>query len=240
MSNVICNGDDFLENFGAYLEGSYEAFLEFGGPSVHFHNLCIEECRGNFLSDRHIELIYATLTSWGMHRMGSPQGKLTDWDTFRKSILAYREAWEKFRNYNVINLCMEEYRKALQELRKPYLGLKISRSNQTIVAHSKALFHILPDLIPPIDRAYTMKFLNSRRAEWTAFNGRNRKIASSTLQFLDTEDQFNMFLSICVYVKRLGDEVSWKFSLDNPGHIPPLKVVDNAIVNYVKQNAPLN
>ena len=238
MIQETSNSEDLAKKLKCYFKNSYEKFLEFGGPSVHFHNLCMEECRSNFLSDRHVELIYATLTGWGMHRMGPPQGKLTCWEEFHKSILCHKEDWSRLRKYNVTEITLKKYIKILQEIKGPYLNLNISRSNQTIVAHSKTLFHIVPDLIPPIDREYTMNFFNSGGKTWTDSSGKEKRISKNTLGRIkeEPEAQFNMFLGICVNVKKLGDELSWKDDPDYPDHATPLKAIDNAIVNFMKTN----
>ena len=73
MRTLINNNiQGLIENIDTYFELSREIEKEFGGPSLHFHLQSILEAKNNFLSDRHIEMIYATLASWGMHRMGPP------------------------------------------------------------------------------------------------------------------------------------------------------------------------
>ena len=71
----------FLES-EQHFRGSYERFVKFGGPCVYFHHACLREATAAFLSERHIELLYATLTAWGMHRMGPGGAKLTEWERF--------------------------------------------------------------------------------------------------------------------------------------------------------------
>lgn len=70
---MLKNKEDLIQNLRDYYERSLDILHEFGGPSVYFHTQCIREKKQSFLSDRHIELIYATLTAWGMHRMGDPK-----------------------------------------------------------------------------------------------------------------------------------------------------------------------
>ena len=54
------NSARFLESPEQYFRGSYERFVKFGGPSVYFHHACLREANAAFLSERHIELLYAT------------------------------------------------------------------------------------------------------------------------------------------------------------------------------------
>ena len=79
------NSEKFLAGQRRYFENAYEEFSLFGGPSVYFHKRCLEAAGDEFLSLRHIEMLYATLASWGMHRMGDPdqtKTKLTEWNQF--------------------------------------------------------------------------------------------------------------------------------------------------------------
>ena len=81
----------FLNGQQRYFAGSYEPFAAFGGPSVYFHRECLRAAETAFLSVRHVETLYTTLASWGMHRMGGAdriKTKLTDWDRFYGSIMA--------------------------------------------------------------------------------------------------------------------------------------------------------
>src|SRR5271168_3800132 len=65
------NIDRFLADQKRYFSGSHDQFLAFGGPWVYFHEQCLLAGAEKFLSLRHIEMLYATLTAWGMHRMGT-------------------------------------------------------------------------------------------------------------------------------------------------------------------------
>ena len=54
----------------------------FEGPSLYFSMEALKSCRKDFFGERHIEMVYATLVAWGMHRTGKgesgglPAGKL--------------------------------------------------------------------------------------------------------------------------------------------------------------------
>ena len=79
------NSDRFLAKQQAYFSGSYKCLCEFGGPCVYFHHECLRAGHEAFLSERHVEMLYATLTAWGMHRMGDAEKtktKLTEWRVF--------------------------------------------------------------------------------------------------------------------------------------------------------------
>jgi hypothetical protein len=48
--------------------------------------------------------------------------------------------------------------------------IKVSTSRTQIVAGSKFLHHVLPDLVPPIDRRYTFRFFTGQRV-WSRLPG---------------------------------------------------------------------
>ena len=86
---MMNNEDELTGRLRYYYDLSLDVLKEFGGPSVYFHIQAIKEQEINFLSDRHIEMIYATLASWGMHRMGDPEetkAKMVEFDIFKQSL----------------------------------------------------------------------------------------------------------------------------------------------------------
>lgn len=144
------------KNVGAY----------FGAPSAYFHHEAIGLCRSTkFLSDEHIKMIYAGLCAWGMHRMGPTGAKLVDFDTFRNSILAKKQQLLKFRNVRIDSLTRAEYDAIIDELTVMVFSIKASASNVNLVANTKTVAHILPDLVPFVDRRYTLHFLTGKELE---------------------------------------------------------------------------
>jgi hypothetical protein len=113
-----------------------------------------------------------------------------------------------------------------------YRALRLSASGATIVVNSKALYHCFPDLIPPIDRQYTVRFFREAPEKWRDANGRFRPVMLPK----DLEAQFRLFHSICVKMKHLADRLD-RALLDrelreHEATVP--KAIDNAIVNYVR------
>src|SRR5713101_937940 len=94
----------FLADQKKYFSGGYNQFVAFGGPSVYFHRECLAAGEADFLSKRHVEMLYATLTAWGMHRMGdagTTKTKLTDWQQFYGSLTKDIGALRAFRQYRL-------------------------------------------------------------------------------------------------------------------------------------------
>ena len=221
-----------LSNPKVYFAGSYDNFKRFGGPSVYFHNECLKKCRKNFLSDRHIELVYATLTAWGMHRMGNSSTKLVDWKDFRKSILKSSDMWNCLNTDKYKMTCMNEceYADLIQKIEDDYHSLNLSKSNQSIVVNSKALFHLLPELFPPIDRQYTVRFFCHKKENWLNQRGNFRTISLPSTP----QTQFDLFKNLCVEIKKMSDKLGGYLEHERSQNgVPAPKAIDNAIVNYV-------
>jgi len=135
----------------------------FGGPSVFFHLDAIKLCRSDkFLSEDHIKSIYAGLCAWGMHRMGDTDTKLVEYDKFLLSILEERACFERFRNVKINCLSYNEFRDILDDLTTLVFSPSISVSSVKLVANTKTIAHILPDLVPFIDRRYTLHFITGK------------------------------------------------------------------------------
>ena len=131
----------------------------------------------------------------------------------------------------LLDVSKPDYDEVLKELAPAYRRLRVSTSDATIVANSKALFHLLPNLIPPVDRQYTIRFVRYGPSRWK----RHGKFTMIMLPG-DAEAQFDLFRSVCTEIKRLADEVQ-RSVLDREyrehGVTAP-KAIDNAIVNYVR------
>jgi hypothetical protein len=228
------NTATFLENPNRYFDGSYEQFVVFGGPCVYFHEQCLRAGADNFLSHRHVEMLYATLTAWGMHRMGDAKTKtkLVPWDQFSESLLKHKTLMEPLRAQRMMDLSEAEYLEAVNRLSIPYCALKVSISEASIVANSKALFHVLPELIPPIDRQYTWRFFHAKPDRWRDGKGKYRAIQLPR----GLEVQFDAFRDTCFRIKRLADAIgraTIEAERQRYGVTPP-KAIDNAIMNYIK------
>jgi len=226
------NTANFLAAHPTYFEGSYEGFCGFGGPCVYFHQECLRARQEGWFSTRHVEMLYATLTAWGMHRMGEGKTKLNGWLAFRDSLVATESLLRPFQRLTMAELTEQEYANALQSLWPAYSMLKLGVSDATVVINSKALFHILPHLIPPIDRQYTIRFFQQPPERWRDKKGAFRAVSLPPTK----EAQFQLFRDTCIRIKRIADKVTrslWQEELHSCGVTLP-KAIDNAIVNYVK------
>lgn len=205
-SQDLTNRDSFLANQRKYFARSYEQFTAFGGPCVYFHQECLRAAEKEFLSLRHIEMLYATLTAWGMHRMGDGnrvKAKLTQWERFYRSIAANGPRLEAFRGCSMLKMTADDYLHAVERLRPVYTTLELTEARATVVVNSKALHHILPEFIPPIDRQYTVRFLSEPQKRWFNARGSFRPVQLPS----GLEAQFRLFRQTCVDLKKLAAQV---------------------------------
>ena len=233
------NEDLLVQNLKAYYKHSMTILNSFGGPSIYFHIQAIKEQRSNFLSDRHIEMIYATLASWGMHRMGNQvKAKLVEFDEFKDSINSNAEALMILSGFSMHELGEEEYKEKLDELDDVYKKLKVSISDSTIVAHSKTLAHILPDLIPPIDRQYTALFFKYDHHDFCYTKGKRiGKLRTVSNLPDDKAEQLILFKEYALRMKQILDRCPPGLFALNPDTFNTSypKIVDNLIMSFVKK-----
>ena len=192
------------------------------------------------LSDRHLEMLYATLTAWGMHRMGdtkTTKAKLREWPQFRDSLRKRADILQGLLGKRMLEISRDEYSDALQELRPYYESLELSMANATVVANSKALYHLLPDLVPPIDRQYTLRFFTHPPEKWLDRKGKFRQIQLPA----PADEQFELFRTICMKIKLLADQIDPAlFEHQAKRCVTAPKALDNAIVNFVRRTSPRN
>jgi hypothetical protein len=211
------------KKLGTYIRGfnSKKHDRRFTGPSVYFHQETMKRRRqlsaSRALSDkRFLELLYATLCSWGMHRMGRGPTKLVDFGAFKRSIAEIKPDVVVLQRTRIdaTHLDPSIPKTLLSMIRK----LKVGEARKKIVFGSKTLHHILPELVPPIDNEYTLRFFYGRPDVWRPDD-----------RFCEVYDQFRAIATS----KRSG--VLRRWALRRRGlHTSITKEIDNAIVGYVR------
>lgn len=224
-----------VKNIAGYYSKSLGILREFGGPSVYFHCQAIEQQRHDFMSERHIEMIYATLASWGLHRMGDPdktKAKMVEFQDFKQSLIEQRSNLTDFCELKMDLCTEEEYANHISSLETIYFALVVSVSESTLVAHSKTLAHILPDLIPPIDRQYTVRFFTQDNGNFFTHTGKYKTVTLPA----GLDQQFSAFKGYCLRIKRMFDQCDKSLFEINPHTFNTSypKIMDNIIVAFVK------
>ncbi|MCK4404169.1 MAG: hypothetical protein KAW02_03675 [candidate division Zixibacteria bacterium] len=192
----------------------------FSGPSIYFHKRVIDLLHKDGLSDAlknelFFEYLYATLASWGLHRMGETNTKLLDFDNFKKSITSHKEKILVLRDKKITELTTNT--PVANQLQKLIENLKIGVGEIKLIFNSKAIHHFLPDLMPPIDRQHTLLFF---------YNSKNPAHIDNCFTEI-----FPKFVEIAIQNKN-----NIRKRIGKGFHTSETKVIDNAIVGYVRKN----
>lgn len=207
----------------------------FSGPSLYFHRKVLKE-REKYInieealqSDLLFDYLYATLASWGMHRMGNNNAKLCDMDRMRKSIESQVINIGAIQKYTIQTIPNNEINQISHEIWNIISHLEIGIGDVKIVAGSKALHHLLPELVPPIDREYTLRFFYN-----------NKNINNRTDEANKFQEIFSWYTCIA---KRISTPIANTVELGGGMNTSTTKVIDNAIVGFVLKylkNTPKN
>lgn len=154
------------EGFGGYVRFFLEK-QKFTGPCLYFHRkaLNFNQTSGSVEaidSDEFFDHVYATLASWGMHRMGPGKTKLRELSEIRDSVRSQKENIKAIRLLKLTEIKTSEFENLSERVWTILDALRVSVAEAKIVANTKMLHHILPNLVPPMDRTYTFKFFYDR------------------------------------------------------------------------------
>lgn len=206
---------DLHENCDKYHEFFYKKF-PFGGPSLHFHERALLAA-----GEEKIEMIYAMLVSWGMHRMGGG-AQMNDFDTFRKSMIKQDQKIAE------IGKKTAEKGFSYREMEDLFKSIEPMRSTKKLVGHSKVLAHLFPDAVSPIDGEYTLQFV---------FGMGKKNLPSSFGEF----EFFKQFHSELIapliadeaFKKKCEDWICQKSSKTNQWDTSLPKIIDNLIIGKI-------
>jgi hypothetical protein len=147
---------------------SFDEDREFVGPSIYFHVKGLEHLKrhvepvGTLYDDLFFDYLYATLTSWGLNRMGPGKTKLGPISDLKASLQDQVVKNRELEGLRIDRLEGSEVAAVADASWQVMSGLQVSVAEVQLVANSKALHHVLPDLVPPIDRNYTLMFFVGR------------------------------------------------------------------------------
>jgi hypothetical protein len=216
--------EDQRSNLLKALDDAHNAYYEatlFSGPSVYFHLRTLAAARARAL-DQFAEYAYAMLASWGMHRMGPSGSKMGEFEEFRSSL---RKVWPatvslQAKTPDSLTTCDWD------SLKEVFCGIRCMASGTSLVGNSKVMAHILPNLIPPVDRQYTLNFLfgntyisNGIEKEWTRLVQILTEFFYPVLQSQAFRERAKMWLS-----RPAGRQ--WDTS--------ELKIIDNLLIGLQK------
>jgi hypothetical protein len=214
ISEVIGEFPDLLDYYDHALP------FDKSGQYAH-HRRTIEQrfeagsVRAALANEGFLRSLYATLQAWGI---GSRASKLIPFPEFGAELRRWTGALEE-----IDGLCIDAPALDVEATgRTLWLlvdGMEIVKNQARIVALSKTLHHLLPDLLPPIDRMYTQRFFGFHSPE---FQYGQEKV------FKKVWRHFTSIASAVDLSSYVGP--GWRTSRS--------KVIDNAIVAYVHQERP--
>lgn len=144
----------------------------FSGPSVYFHQKTIALRKKHKRADKAIddpvfmESLYATLTAWDMHHLGNTHARLVEYGPFCASFQRMKEDIQYMDQFNMPELTMGDGPFLPQFFWEIISELEVSVGAAKLIGGPKALHHLIPNVLPPIDREYTLRFLlNSSRVK---------------------------------------------------------------------------
>lgn len=182
---LVNNFDRGLHEFYTNKKASFSMFLK--GPCIHFHVRTIKKLENILKSgsyaqvcsdSEYLELLYATLTAWGMNRIGGGP-KLQDFEIFEKTIKGFNvEMADLLGKYRLNNLetapKLEELKASIQDVYLHLADHGIMKTGKAIVGVSKTLHHLFPHLLVPVDKEHIISLLaNLKEEEYRTSNSPN-------------------------------------------------------------------
>lgn len=218
--NKLISDQDILKKSLEKTEKEYRAL----DPGWYLYNLLLDKRKlVDIFSDEYLELIYTTLISWNMNGRGA---KLAEIQDFKDSIRSNKPLIISLKGYRLEKLDKDGLTKIVNVLKELFKKLKVVQTNSKLVTFSKTLHFLLPELIAPIDRKYTLEFFY-----------RNTMLTTDKDSAKNDEKQFEVFEEIfekywelvtdCDLLSYLDDK-SWNRTIP--------KIADNAVIGFVKLN----
>ncbi|MHB8463705.1 MAG: hypothetical protein ACYDH6_16590 [Acidimicrobiales bacterium] len=217
------NVEDLVSGFGDCVD-RFEQSNAFPGPSLYFHQRAIERRRQHATLDGLLndllffEYVYAVLPAWGMHRMGRQAAKVGGFEEMVASFRATEPAIDRLWPLNITQLPPTDEASVAADVWSVIASLKVSTSGTKIVAGSKALHHVLPEVVPPIDRQYTFRFFTGQKAV------RNGERIGFT-------EWFPIF---CDIGRRCRPDIERIQARGGIMATSPTKIIDNAIIGFMQ------
>ncbi|MBI2044514.1 hypothetical protein HYT23_00495 [Candidatus Pacearchaeota archaeon] len=197
-------------------------------PGQYLYNLLLEKRnKVDIFSDEYLELVYTILIAWNMNGRGA---KLNDFDLFKDSIRKNRNKLNYLKRYSIEKLNEKEKNDVLEIIKVLFMELDLVGKNRSgkkikskLVTFSKTLHFLLPELIVPIDRRYTLAFFYNNTQVPTKPNSKS-----------NDEKQIEIFNEIYNQFVELARIYHLKQYIDKKWNGNITKVIDNAIIGYSK------
>jgi hypothetical protein len=98
----------------------------------------------------------------GVYRLDNPNARLVDFSKFRQQMQSLCEQLSELATLRLHEMSEQDVELALTRLELPLNTMQIVLADWPLVAASKLLHHLLPHLVPPVDRRYTLTYFVGR------------------------------------------------------------------------------
>ena len=210
--------DQMGDAFGHYVQ-VHDEQVPFTGEQLAAHRACIAlrrrvgSVRGAVGDEEFINALRRTLRAWGIGVRGS---RLVSDQDFRDALYAAVPSLEALKPFTIDASNLPEEISSQLWLLIDSLGVVENKAK--IVAGTKTLHHLLPDLVVPMDRAWTGTFFQFHLPEWQDPSSQRRIFRLAYSQFAA--------LARSVQPQQYVTGRGWRTSRS--------KVIDNALIGYCK------
>ena len=185
------------------------------GPELYFYKR-LNHLRKNsgcielFLKENyHIEILYATLVSWGMNSRGA---KMKYFYEFKESIHSCLNQFKQLENLERNDF--DNSAELVFLLKDIYKNLSVMKTRGKLVSNSKLLHFLFPKLCMPMDRMNTLFY----------FYGNTGESANKYIEIIE----FSYEIMRC--------NENWDSYLDNNWNTTVPKIIDNAVILLVEKS----
>ncbi|WP_461863731.1 hypothetical protein [Thermococcus sp.] len=221
------------------------------GPDLYFYQKTVSQTkhassrriRDLLLDEEFVELLYATLVSWGMH---SRRARMKPFEEFSQSIQDNVDLFAKLADYHLRKRSSDENGldegvkdildlfialDIMKPMKKEMKEVKSKKVASKLVANSKLMHFILPHLVMPIDRKHIVSFFTGcRRVPLLEPEKLDRwsELDSDTKSEVRTFFKIHKAVSDWLKDKKISNKLSEL--LDDKWNQTIPKVIDNLII----------
>lgn len=207
VEELIQGFDGFLEVFLQEPPFKKEGQLDYHVKTIQMLNK-LGGAESALKSPDFMSLLWRTLQAWGI---GSRSSRIVSLPEFINAFLPWHD---RIINLERVQLDqVQDTEEVLADLWQLIQGLAIVSNDTRMVPCTKALHHLLPNLVVPMDRKYTQAFLLRYNPE---FQYGQKSIYSMA---------FHIFVKI-------AQEANPRSFVGHGWNTSPTKVIDNGIVGY--------
>ena len=210
---------ELIAGFGPYVE-IFDRSVPFTRENqFEYHRLAIDRRRtvGGVVSavndDYFMKTLYNTLRVWGIGRRAS---RLVPFNRFQEILAAHTTQLSALKEYHIEDPDLD-VATVSSEVWSLIESLDIVDNISRIVPGTKTLLHLLPDLVPPMDRAWTGAFFL-----WSVAAPQS--------------GQRNTFIRAFTAFAKIAATVTPSRYVGDGWRTCPAKILDNAMIGYCKAN----